>query len=92
MNLPVQTAVDELLPLVRQFASDAFGIVLGGAHAKGTADPESDLDLYVFSQTILSGDRREQLVADFSARVDGVASWGEAVPFVQGALISSTTA
>ena len=72
MNRQVPAVVDELLPLVRQFATVDYDIALGGAHAKGTADPASDLDLYVFSQTIPSGARREQLVTDFSAGVDGV--------------------
>ena len=39
------TSATDLVPLLRSFCTGDAGIALGGAHAKGAADPESDLDL-----------------------------------------------
>jgi predicted nucleotidyltransferase len=83
LDVATQAVVDDLLPVVRRFATSDYGIALGGAHAKGTADPESDLDLYVFSDTILSTDKRVRLLTDFGPPVGGIVSWGDDSPFVQ---------
>lgn len=76
--------VDELTPLVCQFACSDYGIALGGAHAKGAEDSASDLDLYLFSGQVLSCDERSRVTTAFSADIDHVVSWGQDDPFTQG--------
>ncbi len=84
---PTATA-DALLPLLRQFCRADYGIALGGAHAKGVADPESDLDLYVFAHRILPNEERDRLCQDFDSEIDTIRSWGELASedgaFIQG--------
>lgn len=78
--------VEQLLPLLRRFCAPGgseYGIALGGAHAKGVADAESDLDLYLFARKVLSAAERSQLCEQFDG-IDRISGWGEASPFVQG--------
>ena len=76
--------VDALLPLIGQFACGEHGIALGGAHAKGVADRESDLDLYLFAREVLPAKERERLCAQWGAAPLSIVSWGLPGPFVQG--------
>ncbi|MHB1460672.1 MAG: DUF4037 domain-containing protein [Armatimonadota bacterium] len=76
--------VQELIPLFRQFATSEYGIAIGGAHAKGVADDESDLDIYLFSSSILSNDDRTRLTGGFSPDITEIVTWGVEQPFEQG--------
>ncbi|MFB3882160.1 MAG: DUF4037 domain-containing protein [Armatimonadota bacterium] len=67
--------VGELLPLVRRFSRGEYAIALGGAHAKGSADTESDLDLYLFANSVLPTEERTRMVTAFSPEVTGAYSW-----------------
>lgn len=79
--LPIANA---LLPLLRQFCQGDYGIALGGAHAKGVADAESDLDLYLFARQVLPLAERIRLCQQFSPAVTTVTGWGTDESFVQG--------
>ncbi len=83
LNIEIKSVVDNLMPLFCQFSELDFGIAVGGAHAKGTADEESDLDVYVFAKSILPNEKRTQLTANFSNRIKQVVSWGSDSHFVQ---------
>jgi len=78
---PIQRAVSDLLPLVRQFAQGDYAIALGGSHAKGTADDEADVDLYLFAHAVLPGDERKRIASDFSPEIESIRSWGDDTPF-----------
>jgi hypothetical protein len=78
---PIQRAVSDLLPLVRQFAQGDYAIALGGSHAKGTADAEADVDLYLFAHAVLPGDERKRIASDFSPEIGSIRSWGDDAPF-----------
>ncbi len=84
VNADVQSVVDQLLPLLRQFARSEYGIAMGGAHAKGTDDEESDLDIYVFARDVQPNVDRTRLTTQFSPGIEGLVSWGGDTPFVQG--------
>jgi hypothetical protein len=73
-------AVEALLPLLQRFVRGEYGIAVGGAHAKGTADAESDLDLYVFTEAVLPDDERTELATRFSGDVRDVVSWNYRTP------------
>lgn len=75
--------LQELLPLLREFALGQYGIALGGAHAKGIEDAESDLDLYVFCEAVPPSPTRTELARSFSARITGVISWENDISFDQ---------
>jgi hypothetical protein len=79
-----RSVVDGVLPLVRQFARGEYGIALGGAHAKGVDDPESDLDLYLFAREVLPAEQRARLCEQWGADPESVTSWGAPDTFVQG--------
>ncbi len=76
--------VQQLIPLLRQFATSEYGIAIGGAHAKGLADAESDLDIYLFASSILSNDERTRLTGGFSPDITDIVTWGVETPFEQG--------
>ena len=73
----------ELAPLLRRFVRGEYGIALGGAHAKGVEDAESDLDLYVFARDILPNAERASLTRQASGNVSNVVSWGDDAEFTQ---------
>jgi hypothetical protein len=84
LNAEIQSVVEQLIPLLCQFALSEAGIAVGGAHAKGTDDAASDLDLYVFASDVLTSAERAQRARDFSPEVAKLVSWGDEEPFTQG--------
>ena len=56
---------------------------MGGAHAKGVDDAESDIDLYVFGRQALSGEERTRLCEQPGCSVESVVSWGDTREFSQ---------
>lgn len=87
MTTDATQMANELLPLLRRFcecsAGGDYGIALGGAHAKGVADAESDLDLYLFADQVLPGVERKRLCAKLDG-IESITGWGEDTPFIQG--------
>jgi hypothetical protein len=75
--------IAQVLPVVRQFSKGEFGIALGGAHAKGIDDDESDLDLYLFAREVLPADEREALCLHILEGVESLYSWGDTTTFIQ---------
>ena len=75
--------VDDLLPLLRQFVQGDYGIALGGAHAKGVADPQSDLDFYLFARHLLPEAERKRLCQESHLSLEPITGWGIHDPFVQ---------
>jgi hypothetical protein len=70
--------IQELIPLLRQFARGEYGIALGGAHAKGVDDAESDIDLYLFTRQTLPNNERARLCEQFSRDITELICWGDA--------------
>jgi hypothetical protein len=77
----IRQVVSDLLPLVRQFARGEYAIALGGSYAKGTADDEADVDLYLFAHDVLPDDERTRVASAFSSEVEGIRSWADGAPF-----------
>jgi hypothetical protein len=75
-------AVSALLPALRACSIGDYGIALGGAHAKGVDDAESDIDLYVFARKIQPGAERSRILAAVRG-VEELSAWGEDEPFEQ---------
>ncbi len=79
----IRSTATALLPLVRSFSLSEYGIALGGAHAKGTADDGSDVDLYLFATAVRPNEERAQVAAAFSPEVENVVCWGDDTLFSQ---------
>ncbi|MCD6285095.1 MAG: DUF4037 domain-containing protein [Anaerolineae bacterium] len=79
----IQLIVDEVLVAVRHFTRAAYGIAVGGAHAKGAEDAESDLDIYLFSEDALPSAERESRVLELCPGAQHIVSWGDGCPFAQ---------
>jgi hypothetical protein len=79
----IQPVVDEVLVVVRHFTRAAYGIAVGGAHAKGAADAESDLDIYLFAEDALPRAERESRVLELCPGVQNIVSWGDDGPLLQ---------
>jgi len=75
--------VNSLLPLLRQFVLGEYGFALGGAHAKGVEDLESDVDIYLFAKQVLPTQERARRCEAFGDPIHSVVSWGADAPFVQ---------
>lgn len=84
LDTETQAIVDQLIPLFRQFATSEYGIAVGGAHAKGVDDTESDLDIYLFADSVLTNDERTRLTSGFSPDISDIVTWGVETPFEQG--------
>lgn len=84
LNAEIRSVVDELIPLLAQLCLSEYGISVGGAHAKGTDDRESDLDLYVFASDVHKNSERSRLATRFSPGITDLISWGSDTPFIQG--------
>lgn len=84
LNSQIRTIVGELIPLLAQLCLADYGIAVGGAHAKGTDDPESDLDLYVFTASAHKNTERSRLATVYSPDITDLISWGPDDPFEQG--------
>src|SRR5512133_1685322 len=91
MPASISPLVAELVPLFRQLSRGEYGIALGGAHAKGVADAESDLDIYVFARQVLPIPERERLCAQFSPLISQVTCWDEQPPEGSSAYIQGGT-
>ena len=83
MAIDVTSTTDSLLPLLCRFVRGEYGIALGGAHAKGVDDAESDIDLYVFTREILLSDERRRLSEAFGIDGTTLTVWGDDAEFVQ---------
>jgi hypothetical protein len=83
MAIDVTSTTDSLLPLLCRFVRGEYGIALGGAHAKGVDDAESDIDLYVFARDILSAEERRRLCEAFGIDGASLTAWGDDAEFVQ---------
>jgi hypothetical protein len=81
-HLPVAAAIAAVLPALRACCVGDFGIALGGAHAKGVDDAESDLDLYVFASEILSCTERGRIIGAVPG-VEQLTAWGADEQFEQ---------
>jgi hypothetical protein len=89
MAASLTSLIQTLLPLLRTFVRGEYGIALGGAHAKGVDDAESDVDLYVFARQVLPVPDRDRLCQAFSENIREITSWSDGSgldgePFVQG--------
>jgi len=78
---PIQRILSDLLPLVRESARGDYAIALGGSYAKGTADDEADVDLYLFARAVLSNEERSRIASAFSPEIESIRSWGDDAPF-----------
>ena len=76
--------VNEVIPLLRQFCVGEYGIAIGGSHAKGISDEQSDVDIYLFAKLILPCDQRSALIEHEIEKPGQVKSWGNDVEFVEG--------
>jgi hypothetical protein len=77
MEESITRILADLIPLVRQFARGERGIALGGAHAKGVDDAESDIDVYLFTRRTLPNAERAALCERHSPDIANIVCWGE---------------
>ncbi len=82
--MTLEQLVTTLLPLLHTLCDGSVSIAIGGSRAKGNVDQWSDLDLYLFSMTVLSRPDREALVSTMLPNACDVRSWGCDNPFVEG--------
>lgn len=69
----MEKKVKELTELLKETAEGKFAIALAGAHAKGSADASSDIDLYIFAER--AKPYKERLALIRSASDPGTTPW-----------------
>lgn len=93
MDYPSFT-LDAIIPVLKQTALGCYSIAIAGAHAKGTADSSSDLDIYLFADDFKSCSERQSLISaianpnmpvSISKDADS-AIWGGSMDFYYGNL------
>lgn len=50
---PIQTVIDECLPLLKALGKGRCAVTIGGSHGKGTFDTRSDLDFRLFCDEVV---------------------------------------
>lgn len=75
MTPELSRLIDRLLPLAAAFATGPAAIALAGAHAKGVADAQSDLDIYVFAEDWLDNEARRELTRQAVPEAEGLRCW-----------------
>lgn len=83
MTPDLSRLIDRLLPLASSFTTGPAAIALAGAHAKGVADAQSDLDIYVFSENWLDNAARRELARQAVPEATGLRCWA-ALPALAG--------
>jgi len=83
MTPELSRLIDRLLPLAASFATGPAAIALAGAHAKGVADAQSDLDIYVFAEVWLDDATRRDLARQAIPEAEGLRCWA-ALPALAG--------
>ena len=83
MTPELSRLIDRLLPLAAAFTTGPAAIALAGAHAKGVADAQSDLDIYVFAEDWLDNDARRELTRQAVPEAEGLRCWA-ALPALAG--------
>lgn len=89
MENGLEQTLEALTFLLRQTVTGKCAIALAGAHAKGTADGFSDIDLYVYAEDCIPYAARKRLIAEFADSGRGIyvseglhdAPWGGAMDF-----------
>jgi len=95
--MEIATVIDELLPLYKQVLRGKYAIALAGAHAKGSADGNSDLDMFIYTEDVASYEAREAVfqkpgIEQLWISPDIVTqSWGGSIDFVYNGLKVETT-
>lgn len=83
MTPALSELIDRLLPLAASFTNGPAAIALAGAHAKGVADAQSDLDIYVFAEHWLDNEARRELARQVAPEAEGLRCWA-ALPALAG--------
>lgn len=63
--MDIQNTIEEIAKVLRYMFIDKPIIALAGAHAKGLADENSDIDIFIFGNTLRSHADRTQAIAEF---------------------------
>lgn len=77
--MSIETHLARIVPVILAMVPAPCAVALGGAHAKGIADAQSDLDLYVFAESWPAADARDAAVAEALPEAGGLRSWSGGV-------------
>ncbi len=66
MEDEISSIISELIPIYRKMIRGEFAIALAGAHAKGMADADSDLDIFVYAEEFAPYPVRKDIVEKIS--------------------------
>lgn len=83
MSPELSRLIERLRPLAEAMADGPCAVALAGAHAKGSADALSDLDIYVFSESWLDDEARRALARQAVPEAGKVRCWS-ALPALAG--------
>ncbi|HEX8391334.1 MAG TPA: DUF4037 domain-containing protein [Longimicrobium sp.] len=79
----VERLISDLLPVVRGFSAGPCGTALGGSWAKGGADAQSDVDVYLFCDSVGPRAERDAMVVRAFGAGAEPHSWGADEPLDQ---------
>ncbi len=73
MDQKTQEKIDAIIEILKQTTTGRCAIALAGAHAKGMADPSSDIDLYLFADGAKPYAERKAIIT--AAADEGSSPW-----------------
>ncbi len=73
MDAAIQEKIDRLVQIILKTLDGKCAIALAGAHAKGTADESSDIDLYIYAEGAKPWEERRAIIA--AAADPGTGFW-----------------
>lgn len=65
MNTEIQNKIERIVAMLKNTVNDTPTIAIAGAHAKGQADPSSDIDIYLFTDDPKSYTERLEVIRSF---------------------------
>ncbi len=75
-RMTIDPLVTAMLSMLHRLCDGQVSIAIGGSRAKGFVDQWSDLDVYLFSMTVLPRPDRETVVSTTLPNACNVTSWG----------------
>ncbi len=73
MEYEVIQKIDRIVEMLKTTVWDNPSIAIAGAHAKGVADKDSDIDIYLFTDSPKSFDERREIISAFCD--EGTSPW-----------------
>lgn len=71
-NNEIMSIINEIIPVFKEIICGRYAISLAGSHAKGMADINSDLDIFVYTEDVQPYSIRKAVIEKIADSTDGI--------------------